>query len=178
MTTDYGNTANLVVEGSVSAAALLFLQQTMMQTIPWLICVIPLLIIDGIEGVRATKMRYEKTHNEEDKFKFSKLLRKSIGKVFEYVSWCILGAALSVACDRGWMAWAVLALPFINELASIWGHKLEMQGVELSFTNLWRFIFRKGAEKAGVEVTQEEAEEIIKPKPLRNEKSQFVSKKQ
>ena len=175
MLTLTNNSASTVVEGGVSAVALLFLHETVMQTIPWLICVIPLLIIDGIEGVRATKYRYKKTKSEEDKFTFTKLLRKTIGKTFEYISWCILGGALAVAAKKDWIAWAVLFLPFVNELVSIWGHKLELQGVEINLTNLWRFIFRKGGEKAGVEVSKEEAEEIIQPKP-RDERGRFVKR--
>lgn len=173
-TTNYNNTASVVVEGGVSAAALLFLQQTVMQTIPWLICVIPLLIIDGIVGVRASKRRYEKKHREEDRFKFSKLMRKTIGKVFEYVSWVILGSALSVAAHKEWLAWAILCLPFLNELVSIWGHKLEIQGVEINFTNLWRFIFRKSSEKYGMVAEKDEVEQIIKPK--RDARGRFVKK--
>ena len=164
MVTLTNNSASTAVEGGVSAAALIFLHETLMQTIPWLTCVIPLLIIDGIVGVRATKYRYAKTHSEEDKFTFTKLLRKTIGKTFEYISWCILGAALAVAAKKDWLAWATLALPFINEMVSIWGHKLELQGVELSLTNLWRLIFRKGAEHIGVEVSPEESADIIKDK--------------
>ena len=177
-TTDYNNTASLVVEGGVSAAALLFLQQTVMQTIPWLICVTPLLIIDGIVGVRASKYRYAKFHREDDKFKFSKLMRKSVGKVFEYCSWVILGSALSVAAHKEWVAWAILCLPFLNELVSIWGHKLELQGVEINFTNLWRFIFRKSSEKYGMAADKEEVEQIIKPCPERDARGRFVKKQQ
>lgn len=175
MVLDSNNTTAIVIEGGVSAAIAVFMQQTVMQTIPWLVCVTPLLIIDGIVGVRAAKYRYEKTHKDEDKFRFSKLLRKSIGKVFEYVSWCILGAALSVAVNKGWVSWVVLFLPFINELASIWGHKLELQGVELNLTNLWRLIFRKGAEKAGVEVEKTEVETIIRE---RDNKGRFIKRKE
>lgn len=175
-TTDYNNTASVVVEGGVTAAAILFLQQTVMQTIPWLICVTPLLIIDGIVGVRASKYRYAKFHRNEDKFKFSKLMRKSVGKVFEYCSWVILGSALSVAAHKEWVAWAILCLPFLNELVSIWGHKLELQGVEINFTNLWRFIFRKSSEKYGMAAEKEEVEQIIKPK--RDARGRFVKKQQ
>ena len=176
MMTLTNNSASTAVEGGVSAVALLFLHETIMRTIPWLICVIPLLIIDGIVGVRATKYRYAKSKSEEDKFTFTKLLRKTIGKTFEYISWVILGAALAVAAKKDWLAWAVLCLPFLNELVSIWGHKLELQGIELSLANLWRLIFRKGAEKAGVEVSKEEAEDIIKPKKDAKNSSRSVKK--
>ena len=175
MLTLTNNSASTVVEGGVSAATLLFLHETIMHTIPWLTCIIPLLIIDGIVGVRATKMRFAKTHSEEDKFTFTKLLRKTVGKTFEYVSWVILGAALAVGAKKDWLAWAVLVLPFINEMVSIWGHKLELQGVELSLTNLWRLIFRKAGEKAGVELDKDEVAEIIKDKP-RDSRGRFTKK--
>ena len=174
LTTHYGDTANVVVESSASVATMVFLKTTVMQTIPWLTLAIPLLVLDGILGVRAAKMRYEKKHNEEDKFTFAKLFRKSIGKVFEYISWCVLGAGLSVLAQKGWVAWAVLALPFLSEGVSIVGHKLELQGVDVNITNFWRFIFRWGASKVGMEATKEDAAEIIKPK--RDAKGRFVKK--
>lgn len=176
LTSDSNNISGVIVEGGVSSAALVFLNSTIMQTIPWLICVIPLLIIDGIVGVRASILRYEKYGREEDKFKMSKLFRKTIGKCIEYVCWCVVGSSLSLAFEQKWIAWLVLGLVFVNEGVSIWGHKLELQGVEISTTNLWRLIFRKGAEKVGVEVEKEEVEEIIKPKPARDSKGRFIKK--
>ena len=145
-----------------------------MQTIPWLICVIPLLIIDGIVGVKASKYRYSKKEKEEDRFTLAKLFKKTIGKVFEYTSWVVFGAALSVALDKKSIAWAVLFLPFISELVSIWGHKLELKGIEINFTNLWRLIFRKGSEKVGMPVDKEEVEQIIMPKQQRDAKGRFI----
>lgn len=156
------NTATELVESGVSVTTLFFLKSTVMQTIPWLVLVTPLLVIDGIVGVRATKMRYEKSHDEKDRFTFSRLFRKSVGKVFEYISWCILGAGLAVISNKEWAAWAVLSLPFISELVSIWGHKLELQGVELSLKQAWRLIVRKIAERFGVNIEKEDADELIK----------------
>ena len=176
LTSQYGETANIVVESSASVATMVFLKTTVMQTIPWLTLAIPLLVLDGILGVRAAKMRYEKTHSAEDKFTFSKLFRKSIGKVFEYISWCVLGAGLSVLAQKGWVAWAVLSLPFLSEGVSIIGHKLELQGVAISPTNFWRFIFRWGAHRAGMDATKEDAEDIIKPKQPRDSRGRFAKK--
>lgn len=150
------------MESGASVATLIFLKTTAMQTIPWLVVVLPLLVIDGIVGVRATKVRYEKNHDEKDRFTFSRLFRKSVGKIFEYISWCILGAGLAVISNKGWVAWAVLALPFISEAVSIWGHKLELQGVELSLKQAWRLIVRKLAERFGINVAKEDADELIK----------------
>ena len=92
------------MESGASVATLIFLKTTAMQTIPWLVVVLPLLVIDGIVGVRATKVRYEKNHDEKDRFTFSRLFRKSVGKIFEYISWCILGAGLAVISNKGWVA--------------------------------------------------------------------------
>ena len=168
-----------LVESGVSAVTLMFLKTTAMKTIPWLTLVIPLLVIDGIVGVRAAKVRYKKNHKDEDRFTYSRLMRRTIGKTFEYVSWCILGAGLAVISNKEWVAWAVLALPFISELVSIWGHKLELQGVELSISAVWRLIVRKIAEKFGIEIDKEEAEEIIKPKQHRDPSTgRFIKKPQ
>ncbi len=156
------NTATELVESGVSVTTLFFLKSTVMQTIPWLVLALPLLVMDAIVGVRATNMRYEKNHDEKDRFTFSRLFRKSIGKIFEYISWCILGAGIAVLSNKGWAAWAVLALPFISEAISIWGHKLELQGIELSLKQAWRLIVRKIAERFGVNIEKEDAEELIK----------------
>ena len=60
------------------------------------------------------------------------------------------------------MAWAVLGLPFISEAVSIWGHKLELQGIELSLKQAWRLIVRKLAERFGINIAKEDADKLIK----------------
>ena len=70
----------------------------------------------------------------------------------------------------------LLTVRMINEFISIVGNYFETKGVELSFAGVWKLIFKKGAGHYGVDVTDDEMNEVIKPKPQRDEKGRFVKK--
>ena len=44
---------------------------------------------------------------------------------------------------------------------------LETKGIHFSYAGFIRLLFKKGAEKAGIEVSDEEAKEIIRPRDSR-----------
>ena len=166
-TTDYNNTASVVVEGGVSATALAFFSASIMKMIPFLIAAIPLIILDLRYGVRAAGVRGEKV-------RLSTALRRTLGKCFSYVCWVVLASTMTLAFNMEWIQWLVLGLVFFNELLSIIGNYLETKGVEFSVHNAFGLIFRKGAEKAGVELSKEELDEIIKPKQPRDASGRFI----
>jgi hypothetical protein len=66
--------------------------------------------------------------------------------------------------EVAWLDKAILGLVYGNELISVIGNYLETKGINLSVANLWKLIFRKGAEKVGVEVTKEDLEDVIQQK--------------
>lgn len=157
MTLNESSTISVVVQGGVTATAIAFLHAALTSMLPYLIIAVPLIILDLIWGIRAARYRKEKVT-------FSRAFRKTVGKSFDYLCWSVLAATLSLAFEARWLEWVVFGGVVFNEMVSIVGNFLETKGIEFSLTSLYRLIFRKAGAQLGVEVTQEEVEEIIKPK--------------
>ena len=147
----------LVTNGSVSAVAVAFLKTAVLRMIPYSVPALALVILDLLYGIRAAKHRGERA-------RLSTAVRRSTTKVFSYIIWLVLASTLALAFHVNWLEWGVLGLVYVNEMASIVGNYLETKGIELSMIDLYRMIIRKGAEKVGLGVEKEEAEELIKPK--------------
>lgn len=167
------NTADTIIEGGVALTTMAFLQSTMSNMIPYAIVAIPLIALDLVWGVRAARYRGERVT-------FSKAFRRTMGKVFDYICWIVIAAGLSVAFNKEWLEWLILGSVIFNEIISIIGNYFETKGIELSIAGVRKFIFKKGAGHVGVEVTDEEANEILKPghkpAPQRDEKGRFIKK--
>jgi hypothetical protein len=156
-----------IVTGGVSAAAVAFLHESVTSMIPWLFAAIPLIALDLYYGVKVKRYRYETTGNKDEKPRFSTALRMTVGKTFSYICWVILSSTLSLKWGS-WLEWVVLGLVILNELASIWGHVLELKGLELSFIDLMKALikalFRIGGHHAGTDLSDIDTDDIIKPK--------------
>lgn len=148
---------SFVIQGSVSSVVVAFFQTAVLRMIPYATAAIPLIILDLIYGIRAAKFRGERA-------RLSTAVRRSMTKTFSYVCWIILATALSISFEVKWVEWFVLGMVYVNELASIVGNYLETKGLHFSYANFIRLVFKKGAEKVGVDVSDEDANEIIKPK--------------
>lgn len=156
MTTEYNNAASIIVEGGVTATALAFFSDSLMKMIPWLICAVPLIALDLIWGVKAAKYR-------GDKIKLSKGIRRTFGKVMEYICWVVLASTLSLAMKFVWVEWVVLGIVILNELSSIIGNYLETRGLEISWAYVWNKVLKIGGQKVGVDVDID-VNEAIKPR--------------
>lgn len=181
-TPDSTSIANEIVEGGVSAAAVAFLQKTVLVMVPFLIPAIPLIALDCNFGIKKSKQRYKKYHKEEDRVTFTKALRGTIGKCFEYACWLVIASSLSVAYDKNWIQWTILGLVYVNEIASIIGNYLYTKGIEFSLLAFLKavlvFVGRWIGSKLGIVTEDVTFDDVLKPaKPGRNEKGQFVSKK-
>jgi len=163
------NTTTNIAASGVAVTTVLFFREAVMNMIPWLAASIPLILLDLDFGIKAATYRGER-------IRFSKAFRRTFGKMVEYFAWVCFAATASLAFEIDWVEWVVLGAVYINELASIAGNYFETKGLELSLAAVWRFIFKKGAAHVGVEVTDDEANEIIKPKPERDEKGRFIKK--
>jgi hypothetical protein len=159
--------AAIAVESGVSASAIYFFSSTIVKMIPYLYAAIPLIILDCIWGVKAARLRYDKTKNREDKPRFSKGLRRTIGKTCEYICWAVVAATLSLAFERKWIEWIVIGVVYGNEILSIFGNYLECKGIDFGIIDLYKLIFRKGAAHVGVEISEEEADQVFKPRDSR-----------
>ncbi len=156
-----------IMQGSVSSVLVAFFQSTILRMIPYSIPAVALLALDLVYGIKAAKYRGERA-------RFSTAIRRTFTKMFSYACWIILATAMALAFEVKWVEWFVLGVVYANEFCSIVGNYLETKGLELSIASIIRLAFRKGAEKVGVEVTKEEAEEIIKPKQSRDSKGRFI----
>lgn len=179
---DIGATANEIVEGGVSAAAVAVLKQTVLVMIPFLIPAAPLIALDCIFGVKASRLRYKKYKREDDRVTFSKAFRRTVGKCFEYACWLIIASSGSVAYGKPWIQWVILGGVYFNEIVSIIGNYLFTKGIEfdlLAFLrNVLVFVGRWVGSKIGIVTEDVSFDDVLKPtKPGRNAKGQFVSRK-
>lgn len=150
--------SSFIVQGSVSTVAVAFLQAAVLRMVPFAAPAIVLLALDLLYGIRAAKCRGERA-------RLSTAVRRTMTKLFGYVCWLILASTLALSFHQDWLEWLVLGLVYVNEGASIAGNYLETKGLDFQFAGFIKLFIRKFlAKKAGVEVTPEEADEIIKPK--------------
>lgn len=164
MLTSLAEGDTFILQGSVATAAVAFLQAAVLRMIPYAVPGLALIILDLIFGIRAASGRGEKV-------RFSTALRRTMTKTFSYICFIVLASTLALAFGKDWLEWFVLGLVYANEFFSIVGNYLETKGMELSFVDLYRLIFKKAAGHAGVDVSDDDAGNIIKPKKSKkNEK--------
>ena len=147
----------VAVSSGISATAVAFLQSAVLRMIPYSIPALVIIALDLLYGVRAARHRGERV-------RFSTACRRTVSKIASYICWLILASTLALSFDKDWIEWFVLALVYGNEFASIVGNYLETKGIEFSFVNLYRWVLKLLAGKAGETMSDEDAGEIIKPK--------------
>ena len=151
------NTVNTVAQGGVAITALAFLRQTLLSMVPYAIIAVPLIILDLSWGIRAARHRGERVT-------FSHAFRRTMNKVFDYLCWIIIASGLSIAFEVNWLEWLILGGVIFNEIISIASNYFETKGIKFSLAAAWRWAFKTGAGKIGVELTEGDAGEIIKEK--------------
>ncbi len=151
------NAVNTVVEGGATVTIMAFFSEAMVEILPWLVLCIPLIVLDLMYGIRAARFRGEKV-------RWSAAMRRTINKVVQYIMWVAAAVMLAQLFEVCWLEKAVLALVFGNEFISIVGNYLETKNIDLSLAAVWKLIFRKAAGKVGIDVSQEEADAVIKDK--------------
>ena len=164
---DMAEESAFIIQGSVSGVAIAFLQTAVLRMIPYSIPGLMLIALDLIFGIRAAVARGERV-------RFSTAIRRTMTKTFSYLCFIILASTLALAFNQNWLEWLVLGLVYANEFFSIIGNYLETKGLSISFEALYKWMFKKAGQHVGVEVTDEEADEIIKP--ARDSKGRFVKK--
>lgn len=181
-TPDNNTIASNIVEGSVSAAAVAFLQKTVLTMIPFLVPALFLVALDLNFGVKAARHRHKKYKREADRVTFSRALRGTVGKVFEFLCWIVIASSMSVAFKQEWIQWATLGLVYVNEIGSIIGNYLCTKDIEFSLLGFLRavlvFVARWIGSKLGIVTDDVTFDDVLKPaKQGRNAKGQFTSKK-
>ena len=147
----------VAVGSGISATAVAFMQSAVLRMIPYAVPALVIIALDLLYGIKAAKHRKERV-------RFSTACRRTVSKIVSYICWLILASTLALSFGKDWIEWFVLALVYGNEFASIVGNYLETKGIEFSFVNLYRWVLKIIAGKAGEAMDTAEAEEIIKPK--------------
>lgn len=143
------NTASVVVQGGVSSAALIFLKTSLTNMIPFLIVAAVLIIVDLYFGIRAAKKRGEQV-------RASTAVRKTFGKMFEYICWVTLSASLSMAFELQAIEWVVLGIVMGNELISVAGNYFYTHGYKITGLDFLKII----KSKTGIDTDDIKVEKI------------------
>ncbi|MBO4924485.1 MAG: phage holin family protein [Bacteroidales bacterium] len=162
----------LVMQSSISATAVVFLQEAVLRMIPYSVPALFLIALDLLYGVRAAKYRGEKV-------RISTAIRRSVTKCFSYVCWIIIASTLALAFKKDILEWVVLGVVYFNEMASIVGNYLQTKGIEFSFVGFYRWLLKVIAGKAGEAMDSAEAEGIIigKDGKARDKKGRYAKKR-
>lgn len=181
---DSTSIANNVAEGGVVAVTVAVLQKTVLAMIPFALPALVLIALDFWFGIKASRHRYKKYKRPDDRVTFSKALRGTTGKVFEFAAWLILASSMSIAFEQEWIQWATLALVYVNEIGSIIGNYLCTKDIEFSLLGFLKslivFVGRWVAARIGIIADDVTFDGVFKPMPKgqpRNEKGQFTTKK-
>ena len=154
----------VLLEGGIATTAVIFLQEAILNMIPFLFIAIILIVVDLYFGIKAARKRGESIRP-------SRALRRTVGKAVEYVCWVILASTLSVAFGTQVIEWAVLGIVMGNELLSIITNYFELHGYKIQGLNIFKIV----GDKTGID-TSDVVIEKVDEKP-RNSKGQFVSRK-
>ena len=173
--------AGNIVEGGVAATITAILQKTVLTMLPFALPALVLVMLDLHFGIKAANHRYKKYKRDCDRVTFSKALRGTTGKIFEFACWLILASSMTVAFKMEWIQWATLGIVYVNELGSVIGNYLCTKNIEFSLVAFLRAVFvyvgRWFGNKLGIATDDLSFDDVLKPaKPGRNKKGQFVPK--
>lgn len=178
-TPDIGATTSSVVEGGVVAITVAVLQKTVLAMIPFALPAVVLVLLDLHFGIKASRHRYKKHKRQEDIVTFSKALRGTVGKVFEFAAWLILASSMSIAFKQEWIQWLTLGLVYVNEIGSIIGNYLCTKDIEFSLLGFFKavlvFVGRWIGSKIGIVTDDVTFDDVLKPaKQKRDKNGRFV----
>lgn len=181
-TPDIGATTSSVVEGGVVAITVAVLQKTVLAMIPFALPAVVLVLLDLHFGIKASRHRYQKHKRPEDRVTFSKALRGTVGKVFEFAAWLILSSSMSIAFKQEWIQWLTLGLVYVNEIGSIIGNYLCTKDIEFSLLGFFKailvFVGRWIGSKIGIVTDDVSFDDVLKPaKQGRDKNGRFKKKK-
>ena len=179
---DFGATTNSVVEGGVVAVTVAVLQKTVLAMIPFALPAIVLILLDLHFGIKASRHRYQKYKRPADRVTFSKALRGTVGKCFEFAAWLILASSMTIAFQQEWIQWLTLGLVYVNEIGSVIGNYLCTKDIEFSLLAFLKavlvFVGRWIGSKIGIVTDDVTFDDVLKPsKQKRDDKGRFTNKK-
>ena len=150
--------------------------------IPFALPALVLVFLDLWFGVKAARHRYKKYKRETDRVTFSKALRGTTGKVFEFCAWLVLASSASIAFEKEWIQWVTLGVVYVNEVGSVIGNYLCTKDIDFDLLAFLKavlvFLGRWVGNKIGIVTDDVTFDDVLKPaKQKRDGKGRFVSKK-
>lgn len=109
---DEASTGSVVVGTGVSAALILFFEQSLERMMPYLCVAAAVILIDLVFGIRAARKR-------GDRIRISRAVRRTLGKSVEYFCWAVLASSLAVATGYTVIETVLMLLVIGVELVSI-----------------------------------------------------------
>lgn len=160
----------LIMQGSVSATIVAFLQSAVLRMIPYALPSLVLIALDLIYGVKASKYRGERV-------RMSTAIRRTTTKVFTYLCWMILASTVALSFGMKWLEWVILGAVYLNEIASVVGNYYETKGLKIMWRSILNSIIHVFGNKHNLDVGGIDTNEFTEPiKQPRDAKGRFVKR--
>lgn len=145
-----------ITQGSVSAAAIAFLQAAVLRMIPYAVPALVLITLDLIYGCKAAAARKERV-------RFSTALRRTLTKTFCYLCWIILASTLALSFEKDWLEWVVLGFVYLNEFSSIVGNFYEAKGMKVNWKNFLNTVIGIFGQKTNTDTSGVDVGSFVEP---------------
>lgn len=163
-------TGQVLAQGGVTAAAIAFFHDAILNMVPYLLVAGVLIIIDLYFGVKAALHR-------GDSVRLSRAIRRTVSKCVEYLCWCTLASTLTVAFSLPVIEWVILGLVMGNEVISIITNYFEIHDRVVTGLNIFHIVGEKaGFDLSDVEVTKAPPKPQKPQERPRNAKGQYTRK--
>ena len=140
------------VQGSFLALMTAFFLESLENMIPWLIVMFFVIVCDLVTGIR-------KVIKKNDKVRFSRAIRDTMGKMVTYTSFVVMVSLMNTAAGGEYDLdkWLCLFVCLI-ELCSIISNILQPHGYYLDFAGILNIIFKR----ISPDITSEDWHEAVK----------------
>lgn len=166
--TDEAPMGQVLAQGGVSAVAIAFFHDAILNMVPYLLVAGVLIIIDLYFGIKASIAR-------EEPVRLSRVIRRTVSKCMEYLCWCTMASTLTIAFSQPAIEWVILGLVMGNELISVVTNYFEIHGKRVTGLNIFRIVGEKaGFDLSDVEVTKAPAKPKKPQEQSRNAKGQYT----
>lgn len=161
MTHAPSDTTSVAVQGGAAALAVGFLHDALDLAFPFLVVALIIIFVDLYFGIKAAKFRGEEV-------RASKALRRTAGKIVEYLSWVILGATLALAFGWPSLSKIIVGIAISIELLSVLTNWLSLHGKKIS--GIGEFAQGLIKDKTGVDTSMIKVEDDEPQKPTKKQK--------
>lgn len=142
---DEVSTGGVVAGTSLTATLLLFFENSLAKMIPYLFISLIVILLDLWFGVQAAKTRSEE-------IRWSRAIRRTLGKCFEYICWSVLASSMSVATGYDIIQTGVMIVVIGIECISIFQNWLTVKKGKKVTVDLPKVVENVISDKLGADV--------------------------